>query len=174
MNHQKGGDWKRNRVNLFPQLFLVVECLTQTHGLTSLPSIHVLQVHKGSTQTNKYSSQGSNSKKQKEPSVLWSGAPNCTVCHRTVSGAPGPYRVQAATLGFSQACSAIIHRTVRWASGQRLIARNGRLQKNLTHEQCSGRSQSREVRGHRRVRCGTGQSGATRIQSSNGRLRSEP
>jgi hypothetical protein len=28
----------------------------QTHGLTSLPNIHVFQVHKGSTQTNKYSS----------------------------------------------------------------------------------------------------------------------
>jgi hypothetical protein len=49
--------------------------------------------------------------------VLWSGAPDCPVCHRTVSGALGPYRVQAATLGFSQACSAIIHRTVRCATG---------------------------------------------------------
>jgi hypothetical protein len=39
------------------------------------------------------------------------------MCHRTVSGAPGPYRVQAATLGFSQARSAIIHRTVRCATG---------------------------------------------------------
>jgi hypothetical protein len=48
--------------------------------------------------------------------VLWSGAPDCPVCHRTVSGAPGPYRVQAATLGFSPACSAIIHWTVRCAT----------------------------------------------------------
>jgi hypothetical protein len=48
--------------------------------------------------------------------VLYSGAPDCPVCHRKVSGAPGPYRVQAATLGFSQACSAIIHRTVRCAT----------------------------------------------------------
>jgi hypothetical protein len=92
-------------------------------------------------------------KEQKEPSVLWSGAPDCPVCHRTVSGAPGPYRVQAATIRFSQARSAIIHRTVRWASTQQLSARNGRLQKWLSCEQCSGRSQSREVRGHRTVRC---------------------
>jgi hypothetical protein len=49
--------------------------------------------------------------------VLWSGAPDCPVCHRTVSGAPGPYMVQAATLGFSQARSAIIHRTVQCATG---------------------------------------------------------
>jgi hypothetical protein len=98
----------------------------------------------------------------------------CGLAHRTVSGAPGAYRVQAATLGFSQARSAIIHRTVRCATGQRLSARNGRLQKNLTREQCSGRSQSREVRGHRTVQCGTGLSGVTRRQSSNGRLHSEP
>jgi hypothetical protein len=49
--------------------------------------------------------------------VLWSGALDCPVCHRTVSGAPGPYRVQTATLGFSHARSAIIHRTVRCATG---------------------------------------------------------
>jgi hypothetical protein len=49
--------------------------------------------------------------------VLWSGAPDCPVCHRTVSGAPGPYRVQAATLGFSQAHYAIIHWTDRCATG---------------------------------------------------------
>jgi hypothetical protein len=52
---------------------------------------------------------------QKDLSVLWSGAPECLVCHRTVSGAPGPYRSQAATLGKTQARSAIIHRTVRCA-----------------------------------------------------------
>jgi hypothetical protein len=99
-------------------------------------------------------------KEQKEPSVLWSGAPDCPVCHRTVSGAPRPYRVQTATLGFSQARSAIIHRTVRCAtelSGE--PAGNGYLRATVDckstwrREQCSGRSQSREVRGHRTVRC---------------------
>jgi hypothetical protein len=67
-------------------------------------------------------------KEQKQPSVLWSGAPDCPVCHRTLSGAPGPYRVQAATLGFPRAHSAIIHQTVRCAnelSGE--LAGNGYL-----------------------------------------------
>jgi hypothetical protein len=42
----------------------------------------------------------------------------CAVVWRTgLSGAPGPYWVQAATLGFSQARSAIIHWTVRCATG---------------------------------------------------------
>jgi hypothetical protein len=36
INHQKGGDCKENRVNLFPQLILVVEYPTQIYGLTSL------------------------------------------------------------------------------------------------------------------------------------------
>jgi hypothetical protein len=49
--------------------------------------------------------------------VPWSGAPDCPVHHRTVFGAPGPYRVQTATLGFQPARSAIIHRTVRRATG---------------------------------------------------------
>jgi hypothetical protein len=57
---------------------------------------------------------------KKDLSVLWTGAPDCPVCHRTVSGAPGPYRVEPATLEKTQARSAIIHRTVRCTSGQRL------------------------------------------------------
>jgi hypothetical protein len=39
------------------------------------------------------------------------------MAHRTVSGAPGPYRCQPATLGKTEARSAIIHRTVRCATG---------------------------------------------------------
>jgi hypothetical protein len=39
------------------------------------------------------------------------------LAHWTVSGAPGPYRCQPATLGNSRARSAIIHRTVRCATG---------------------------------------------------------
>jgi hypothetical protein len=50
--------------------------------------------------------------KSKKPSVLCSGAPDCLVCHRTVSGAPGPYKDELATLGFLQERPAIIHRTV--------------------------------------------------------------
>jgi hypothetical protein len=39
------------------------------------------------------------------------------VCHRTVSGAPGPYKGQPGALGKMQVRSAIIHRTIRCATG---------------------------------------------------------
>jgi hypothetical protein len=54
---------------------------------------------------------------KRNQSVLWSGTPDCLVCHRTVSGAPGLYMVELATLGFPQVHSAIIHRTVQCATG---------------------------------------------------------
>jgi hypothetical protein len=50
-------------------------------------------------------------------SVLWTGAPDSPVCHRIVSGAPCPYEDEPAIIGFLQARSAIIHRTVRCATG---------------------------------------------------------
>jgi hypothetical protein len=92
--------------------------------------------------------------------VLWSGAPDCPVCHRTVSGAPGPYRVKSATLGKMQARSAIIHRTVRCASEQRLSSAQ---RSTLTDEQCSTvprQKSEQQARGapdcpvhHQTVRC---------------------
>jgi hypothetical protein len=103
-------------------------------------------MHKGSTQTNKRSKLGFKSKGAKEPSVLWSGAPDCPVCHRTVSGAPGPYRVQQATLGFQQAHSAKNHRTVRCASGATATSRNGRLKKYLTQGTVRGRGRAQSQR----------------------------
>jgi hypothetical protein len=59
--------------------------------------------------------------------VPWSGAPDCPVCHRTVSGAP-PDSVRCTrglhakllTFGKIQRRSAIIHRTVRCPRGERL------------------------------------------------------
>jgi hypothetical protein len=44
---------------------------------------------------------------------LWSGAPDCPVCHRTVPGAPGGLRLQFVTFEKIQSRRAIIHRTVR-------------------------------------------------------------
>jgi hypothetical protein len=42
----------------------------------------------------------------------------CALVWRTgLSGAPGPYNLKLATLGFLRARSAIIHRTVRCTSG---------------------------------------------------------
>jgi hypothetical protein len=82
------------------------------------------------------------------------------LAHRTVSDAPGPYRVEPATIVFQQAHSAIIHQTIRCAtelSGvqaeQWLPARNGQLCKG---EQCSysaTQKSEQKVRGHRTVRC---------------------
>jgi hypothetical protein len=51
------------------------------------------------------------------PKLMLATKGDCSVCHRTVSGAPGPYNVQLSTLGFLRARSAIIHRTVRRATG---------------------------------------------------------
>jgi hypothetical protein len=49
--------------------------------------------------------------------VPWYGAQDCPVCHRTLSGAPGPYQSEHVTLGFQPARSAIIHQTVWCATG---------------------------------------------------------
>jgi hypothetical protein len=111
-------------------------------------------VHKGSTQTNKRLKKGFKNKGAKKPRVPWSCAPDCPVCHRTVFGAPGPYSLKLATLGFLRARSAIIHQTVRCDSGVTAIQRNGRLQRtpaNATvREQCTQKSeQSSEA--HRTV-----------------------
>jgi hypothetical protein len=77
-----------------------------------------------------------------------------------LSGAPGPYRCQPATLGKTKVRSAIIHRTIRCAtelSGepaeQQLPARNGRLCQMNSAATVQHRSQSSKSEGHRTVRC---------------------
>jgi hypothetical protein len=57
--------------------------------------------------------------------VPWSGAPDCPVCHRTVSDAPPDsvrctrgLQAELFTFGNSQRRFAIIHRTVRCTTGQ--------------------------------------------------------
>jgi hypothetical protein len=93
-------------------------------------------------------------------SALWSGAPDCPVHHRTASGAPGRNDFKLFTFGFPRRTSAIIHRTVRCATGlsgepaeQRLSTRNGRLWQWTVQHNTRGRSQSRWSEGHRTVRC---------------------
>ena len=76
----------------------------------------------------------------------WSGALDCPVCHRTVFGAPGPYRVQTTTLGFQPARSAIIHRTVWCTGGVTSTSCNSRLQKLKNRGTVRGRAE-RIVRG---------------------------
>jgi hypothetical protein len=94
----------------------------------------------------------------------WSGAPDCPVCHRTVSSAP-PDSVRCtresnsklASLGNSGSRSAIIHRTVRCSTGlsgvpaeQRLLRANGRLQNAFNALQCAPVSEQRQ-KAHRTV-----------------------
>jgi hypothetical protein len=74
----------------------------------------------------------------------WSGAPDCPVCHRTVSGAPGRSTLNLPAFGNLGGRSAIIHRTVRCNTGlsgvpseQRLLRTNSRLQKALNALQCA-------------------------------------
>jgi hypothetical protein len=99
----------------------------------------------------KRSKLGFKRKEQKNRREPWSGAPDCPVCHRTVSGAPGAVQAELFTFGFLESRSAIIHRTVWWVTGltgvpaeQRLrsatVDSNGRLQR----EQCA--DSSRRVR----------------------------
>jgi hypothetical protein len=102
----------------------------------------------------------------------WSKTWVCwNLAHRTVSGAPGPYRPKPATLGNLEARSAIIHQTVRCAirlSGeaveQWLPARQRSTVQSYSSEQCHGRSHSAEVRGHQTVRC------SKTTNASNGQL----
>jgi hypothetical protein len=97
-------------------------------------------------------------------SVLKVGALDCPVRHRTVSGAQGPYTPNQPLSGNSRAPSAIIYQIVRCASEATAICANGRLYKvnSVTAEVRAGSQR------------GTGLSGATRRQISNGRPSSEP
>jgi hypothetical protein len=107
--------------------------------------------------------------------VPWCGASDCPVCHWTVSSAPRPYKSKLSTLWFLRTRSAIIHRTVRCASGasvQRSIAQC--LDSATVHGRSQSRSQRRTGQRTVPVRCDTGLSDATRSQCSNGRLRLNP
>jgi hypothetical protein len=84
-------------------------------------------VHKGSTQTNKRLNIGFKFKGARHLSVPWSSASDCPVCHRIVSDAPGPYNLKLATLRFQSALFAIIHRTVRCATGLSGVTADQRL-----------------------------------------------
>jgi hypothetical protein len=117
--------------------------------------------------------------------VLWSGAPDCLVCHRTVSGAPldsvrctRELNSELLTFGNSGSRSAIIHRTV-WCSTGCLVCQwsNGYFAPTIVcREQLmrysARRSQSRARRRTWQwtvtVRCTTRLSGGPPVRSSNG------
>jgi hypothetical protein len=142
-------------------------------------------VHKGSTQTNKRSKLRFKNKGAKEPkgALVWrtglSGVPSDSVqCTRNVQLRTLHLRVSQKSLRYNSPDCPVCHRTVRCDSGATALRCNGRLHNARDSATVCGRSQSR---GQRRtgqwtvpVRCGTGLSGATRSQRSNGRLHQNP
>jgi hypothetical protein len=96
--------------------------------------------------TNQYKDKRKGSKQRSKVNRRqpWSGAPDCPVHHRTVSGAPGRIKSNLPASGIWGGRSAIIHRTVRCntrLSGvpaeQRLLRANGSLQVNSKSKQCA-------------------------------------
>jgi hypothetical protein len=93
-------------------------------------------------------------------SAPWSGAPDCPVCHRTVSGAPGVVHSELHSFEFLRRSSAIIHRTVRCTTRATAICAQ---RSTLMDEQCSTvmrQKSEQKVRGapdcpvwHRTIRC---------------------
>jgi hypothetical protein len=99
---------------------------------------------------------------------LWSGAPDCPVCHRTVSGAPPDMsgapedsNSNSSPSGKSRGNSTIIHRTVRCSKEERPqeLAGFRKLQQLLRYN-------SSDMSGvHRTVRCNCGATTTSRQQS---------
>jgi hypothetical protein len=111
----------------------------------------------------------------------WSGATDCPVYHRTVSGAPGRSTLNSSASGFLHRHSAIIHQTVRCnnglsgvPSGATATAPTVVCKNEQWREQCA--DSSRRVRAAPEGAPDSEQclSGAPRSQSSNGRNRQNP
>jgi hypothetical protein len=120
---------------------------------------------------------GSNKRAKGQSKAPWSGAPDCPVCHRTVSGAP-PDNVrctreldfQLFTFGNFQRHFAIIHRTVWCTTGQCPV-----LQKRATLNSLASGIRSAKI--HRTVRCDSGATASSRAtvdcNTLNARLRAQ-
>jgi hypothetical protein len=103
---------------------------------------------------------------------LWSGTPDCPVCHRTVSGAPPDMsgapedsNSNSPPSGISRGTRAIIHRTVRCTPDSVRCAKEERPQElaSFGNLQRLVRYNSPDMSGvHRTVRCN---SGATAISA---------
>jgi hypothetical protein len=95
----------------------------------------------------------------------WSGAPDCPVAHRTVSGAPGDLAQNSSASGIFRSRRAIIYRTVRCSKKTRLW----NLAASRNHNGCSAII-------HRTCPVYTGLSGVTagqRLLRANGRLQQQ-
>jgi hypothetical protein len=104
--------------------------------------------------------------------LLWSGAPDCPVCHRTVSGAPPDsvrctrgLPLQLFTFGKIQSRHAIIHRTVRCTPDSVRCSTEARLTNSPVSENSRRllRYNSPDMSGvHRTVRCNLGATATSR------------
>ena len=102
----------------------------------------------------------------------WSGAPDCPVCHRTVSGAPPDMsgapedsNANSPPSGISRGTRAIIHRTVRCTPDSVRCAKGGRPQELASFGKLQRlvRYNSPDMSGvHRTVRCTLGATAKSR------------
>jgi hypothetical protein len=90
--------WGRVPFSVRPEDVVRVQRLCTVVGVPLIQGTdNILQVHKGSTQTNKRSKLGFKRKEQKETKE------NPRIAHRTVSGAPGRTTANSSASGFTDA-----------------------------------------------------------------------
>jgi hypothetical protein len=92
---------------------------------------------------------GSTKEQRSNRRLLWSGAPDCPVCHRTCPVHQRTPTPKSSLSGISRGHSAIIHRTVRCAPNMSGAPRKG----GLRNSPASGFHSSRSAIIHRTVRC---------------------
>jgi hypothetical protein len=96
---------------------------------------------------------------------LWSGAPDCLVCHRTMSGAPEDSNTNSPPSGISRGTRAINHRTVRCTPDSVRCAKDERPQELASFGKLQRlvRYNSPDMSGvHRTVRCNSGATATSR------------
>ena len=112
---------------------------------------------------------GSTKGQRSNQRLLWSGAPDCPVCHQTVSGAPEDFSSNSSPSGNFQSQHAIIHRTVRCTPDSVRCSFESRLRNSPV----SGIRKGCSAIIHRTCPVCTGLSGATsgqRLLRANGHL----
>jgi hypothetical protein len=108
---------------------------------------------------------GSNRELKASRKTPWSGAPDCPVAHRTVSGAPGGLALNSSASGFSWSRHAIIHRTVRCTPDSVRCSKEGTAPElaSLGNSRRLLRYNSPDMSGvHRTVRCILGATATSR------------
>jgi hypothetical protein len=129
INHQKGGDWKGNRVKPFPNWFWWLNWPTQIIGLTSLfkdYTFYRCQRFNTNQSKEQVRSQKKGAKRKPKAALVWRTG-QCLV-HQGESTRTLHLRVSQAQLRYNSSDCPVCHRTVSGAPAkQRLSARNGRL-----------------------------------------------